>query len=120
MGLFIQIIGFFILSGVTIIAHESGHGFYLQKIYPNRSISISFYYDSWRKLGLKAGKQRDYNNLTNKQYIIVNVFGIWGGAVFIAIATLVINHYSFLLLIPYLFGCSNDIKQIYLTLKEGL
>lgn len=120
MGLVLQIIGFFILSGITIITHEIGHIFYLQQVYPNRNIAITFYYDSWRKFGLKAGKQKDYTDLTNKQYILVNLCGIWSGALFIVAATLVINYYSFLLLAPYLFGCSNDIKQIYLTIKEGL
>ena len=92
----------------------------MQKLYPNRKIKIKTYYNDLRDLGFMVGKQKDYDDMTNKQYFMTNFFGIIGGLMFIIFGTYLINPYISFLVVPYLFGSFHDIKEMYKAWKEGL
>src|SRR6056297_1620516 len=98
----LYLFGFFFWLFISILFHEIGHVMYMQTIYPKRKIKISTYYNSVRDLGFMVGKQKDYDDMTNKQYFMSNFAGITGGLLFIILGTYFIQPYISFLVVPYL------------------
>ena len=115
----VLIITFFVCLFLSIVFHEMGHLFYMQKLYPNTNIKINTYYNSIRDMGFSVGKQEDYDKMTNKQYFMTNFAGVSSGLLFIVLATILYNPYLSYLIIPYLFGSFRDIKEMIKAWKEG-
>ena len=60
---------------LSVIFHEIGHVFALRQ-YGRKKARVYFYYDNWKRFGIKTGKAADYMFLNRKQRIGVGVFGI--------------------------------------------
>ena len=119
--LYIGFVYFSILI-VSIIIHEIGHQQYIQYLLNNSSLTscgvknkITGYFNSFADFGLMAGSLCHYRQMSDRQYILVNFWGITAGLLFICFATIFIFDYAFLLTIPYLIGCKKDITEIFRT-----
>lgn len=116
IGLIPQYIILFILINIifftSILWHEVGHWLYFRFTLKK---DIQIYYVN--KQGFKAGTESDYENITDDQYVGINLAGIFIGS-FPIILCSIINTSPFpylLVLVPYLYGCKKDIKNIMNT-----
>ena len=126
--MFIQILNvigyivlYYIVFIITLFVHELGHK-YLLSSYNGYNTKIKFYFRSYKDFGFEVGKKGDYIFLTKHQQVNVYGVGVAVGILVILVFTLLFNQVLLLLLlIPYLFGCRSDIKQIiYILRKEKL
>lgn len=89
----------------ALLVHELGHVMFF-KIKKKRNIKLH-----WTLLRCLAGEQKDYDDLTEKEYLGVNRWGIAFGLVPILISGII--YYPFLLLIiPYGVGIKQDIQEV--------
>jgi len=116
----INLIAFFVFLVVAMYVHELGHWIYLRKLYPKRKITVYTYKDGVRDFGLQVGLQRDYDQMNNRQYALVNIYGVSAGLIAILVMSFAINIYLLLLIVPYMFGSWHDIKEIFKAFREGL
>ena len=121
----VTVIGFmvlyYIIFMVSIFFHELGHK-YLLTTYNDHHVKIKFYFKSIRDYGIEVGKKGDYIFLSKPQQLNVYLIGVAVGVIVLLIFAALLNQAMILfLLIPYLFGCRSDIKQIiYILRKEKL
>jgi len=102
---------YYVIFFVAILAHEFGHVWYMDSI--DKKVTVRWFYDSWRRFGFKAGEDKDYQDLTNRQYYNCLLTGIACGFAFIIILGLIESPWILIVSIPYLTGCWPDIKIMY-------
>lgn len=103
----------FVLLISATLWHELGHMFYF-KTKLKRNIRLYFNFNSLFRFKFLAGKQHDYNILSTREYLGVISYGVLFGAVPIIIVSFLNTYFPFyLMLLPYLIGCRNDLKQMY-------
>ena len=107
------IIIFILICFMAIFFHEIGHKTMLEIYTYDKDIKINF------KDGcLIVGEQYHYDVLTNKEYINVNLAGIFFGLVPI-IGIIFLFHPIYIIMFPaYLFGCRQDITEVFKVLKD--
>ena len=115
LDMLVVITNFLFLLGVTIIIHEIAHKAYLDTVL-KKDIKLRFFYHSWRDFGMLAGKQEDYDALTNAQYYYVNIIAVGVGILVICVATMLSHYWLYLLLLlPYLTMVRQDIVEAWRT-----
>lgn len=87
--------------------HELGHYLYFL-IKKKKKIQIRYV----KKEGFLAGHPEDYKVLSDKEYVMVNWSGILFGILPIGIAGIFANPIFWLIIVGYLIGCKDDIKNI--------
>lgn len=97
---------FFSVFFTSLLAHELGHGlfFYLKK-----KKKIRFIYNNFV---CYAGEQKDYDELTDKEYTTVNIMGIIFGALPIFLSSFFVI-YTLFLLVPYGFAIKQDLEEAF-------
>lgn len=101
---------YFLLLVTAIITHELGHLLYF-RFKLKKKIGLRFKYTNIWNFKFLAGKDKDYEELTDKQYIELNAAGVIAGAIPIIIVTFMFPLAAWML-IPYFVGSWTDIKQI--------
>lgn len=93
-----------------IAAHELGHAiyFYFAK---KRKLTIRFQWNSIWSFKWLAGEPKDYEDLTTKEYVLLNGWGVLAGLVPIIIGMIWLP-LTALLIIPYIVGSWKDIKVL--------
>ena len=102
-----------LIMAVAIYFHELGHWIYF-KLKLKKTIKIRFEWNSIYNFKWKAGEQKDYDGITDAQYVKMLFFGIVIGLLPILFMGYVWLGYL-LLIIPYLAGSMGDIKEIIKT-----
>lgn len=93
---------------LSIFWHELMHYLFLRK-YVKSNIKIGF-----KTNEISIGKISDYKKLKPQQRYDVYFVGVLGGLIVILGLSLLFDLELLILLIPYLIGCSSDIKQMML------
>jgi len=93
---------------ISLLAHELGHILWFRLI-KQRRVKVKF---GW--LQTEVGVPSDYEDLSDREYIGVNLWGIVLGLVPIAIMTISFFPYFFMIF-PYLWGVRGDLKNIWET-----
>lgn len=106
------IIAFFslVILGVSIYFHELGHWLYF-KYHLHKNIKLRFQFNHITSFKWLAGEEKDYKNLTKKQYINLTLVGILCGMLPILVISYTYIFFIFILL-PYLVGCRSDISEL--------
>lgn len=94
----------------AIVLHELGHWLYF-RVYLKKSVIISLGDVPGRGTRLRVGCPADYRDHSATQKLGIYIAGIAAGIVPFIFLTLYRWPYG-LLIIPYLAGCSTDIKAI--------
>jgi len=97
---------------ISVIIHELGHYLYF-KVALKRNISIVFYFKSIMNFGFKAGYIDDYESLTDKEYVLVNIWGILLGFIPIIIAGMLLGNLFYLVSLPYIWGSQQDLFKVF-------
>ena len=109
------VIGYFLLLFVAIAFHEIGHWIYFKKI--GKKMKIKFVYNTIWGFGFQTGEQKDYDDMTDEDYLC----SLWWGILFGLIPILVsgfIFFPCFLMVVPYGVGCWSDLKEINKVYKN--
>lgn len=112
--LIVFIITYFHLILLASIAwHEMGHMTILKE-HTGRAIKMNFKKKGRGLYKLYSETQADYNILTDKQYLEVTIVGVLFGLIPIifAIGMTTLNVPVWLLVLPYIYGCVPDIKEV--------
>lgn len=105
------IILYFLLLVGAVIWHEIGHLIALKKA-DKKDARLRFYKDYRGRWKLKAGIIRDYNGLTSKQFKDVYFYGLYFGLA-VVLAGTIINKLLIGGIPLYIYGCRNDIKNLW-------
>ena len=105
-----------IILFASIITHELGHALYFL-IRKKRRIKVRLHWKGIMSFKFLAGNPEDYKNLTDKEYVHINLWGILLGMFPIIIAS---AYYSpmILMLFPYFVGCKQDLKVLFSQIEE--
>ena len=102
-------LGYFLLLFGAIVFHEIGHWIYFKRI--GKKMIIRFVYDSILNLGFQTGEQKDYDDMSDNDYL----YSLWWGVLFGIIPIVTSGFFFFpslLMVIPYGVGCFSDLKEI--------
>lgn len=100
-----------------IVFHEFGHYLYFRTIGQKVKIRLAYHNKHPIYFRIKAGSPKDYKNLSVRNYIGVNLWGIFFGIIPIVYFALDVHPILWLMFLPYLVGCRNDIKEVIKGIK---
>jgi len=102
-------LGHFLLLFGAIFFHEIGHWIYFKRI--GKKMSVRFVYNNIWDLGFQTGKQKDYDDMSDDDYL----YSLWCG-VLIGLVPIIISGIIYfptlLMIVPYGVGCFSDLKEI--------
>lgn len=98
---------------ITILVHELGHLAYF-RWKGNQEVNIHF---TINKLHIEVGTESDYWKMSSKDKIRLYLSGVLTGLIFLLFTTILIWT-SWLLLIPYLWGCRKDVLLIWALIND--
>ena len=108
---------------VSILWHEVGHLLYFKYVI-KKELKLYYVKKGWFRAHWQIGKQEDYKNLSDQEYLGSMVSGVFLGLLIILIVNAMSGYAQlyypyWLLVVPYLVGCRSDIDQIIKTIKFG-
>ena len=103
------LLGYFLLLFASIFFHELGHLLYFRKI--GKKMKLQFVFGTIWDMGFQTGVEKDYNDLSDDDYL----YSLWSGVILGLIPIIASSIFwfpSFLMVIPYGVGCISDLKEI--------
>jgi len=102
-------LGYLLLLFGSIIFHEVGHWIYFKRI--GKKMKINFIYGSLFSMRLETGEQKDYDDMSDDDYL----HSLWWGVLMGVVPIIISGCFFFpslLMVIPYGVGCISDLKEI--------
>ena len=111
-----QLVNLVIISVLVLLlaffVHELGHWAYFSHVC-KKKVAFKF------KKGIVVGCDKDYESLSNKQYMSMLVWGIlFGGFIIFFIALIMVQVLILWMLLPYIACCISDIKNAFIAYKD--